>query len=590
MTPEVPDTLSPYWLRLYGKWIHLQGIKPANDVESERAFSALTTVDGFRHIYRAPRGPRNWELEYEYGTAAATAALESAAYSNNYNDPATRTLFLDTNAAKVNMADPDLNTLWATVWKNNSGSLPEHYALVNVGEGPDKPIWLPTYDFAHTDTDGNVTVATYGRRAFFPVRAGQTYTAAAWEVASIGESNGTAILPYGMISIEVNGAPVAQSATEIDNSRPIPTGDNPNLVSVTFTAATDGVAQVWLGRGTGYSYFMTGFMFYEGDCPPDYYRAGRRMPCEVSVQDPSMAINPIWPGSCDPCALPREGSTFVVQEAGVGTAQGPDEGGYSGGSGSGPQIELTEGQLAPLGVQPGTQITWYAAPPSALKITHVSNNKGEAITNFELPDNIIVGDVILAIATTIGAGRSYAWSGADWEEIFDFSQQRTTSAAIYRVTDTTKLNAIATPTITPTGNFDEMVLAMVRITADDAPWAALTSNNGRSGNTLGPISTTSIGVTQIDAQPHPAFEREYAFAAAASEGASVNKGPAPELTVPAGFTELFNEWTGGIRFVFARRITNTLPIPAATFGVTHVDATTENTNYGAAHFVPPAPA
>lgn len=585
IAPEIQETLSPYWLRLYGKWVHLEGVRPENEITQDRAFSELVTVDGYRYVQRAPRGPRTWSLGYEYATAAATAALESAAYTNNWDDPATRTLFLDTNDARVNMVDPDLNTLWATVWKNNVSFVPEHYAVINVGESPEKPIWQPTYDVAFLDENKDVTVDTMGRRAFFPVRAGVTYTAVAWEVLPVGESNGVVNLPYGLISIEINGAPVAQSPTEIDNSRPLPTNEEPNLVQVTFTAATDGVAQVWLGRGGGYSYYMAGFMFYEGECPPDYYRNGRRMPISASVQDPALTVNQIWPGerNCNPCALPRETSSFTIQEVGTGTTDPA----IAQGGGGGLHLELVDGELAPLGVQPGTQITWYEAPPSSLKVTHVSNNKGEEITNFELPDGMVVGDVIFAIATTVGAGRSYTWNGPGWEEIFDYTQQRTTSAAIYRITDATALANIETPTITPQGNFDEMVLATVRLAVDDAPWAPLTSNNGRSGNTLGPVTTTTIGVTQIDAQPHPSFNREYAFAAAFSQ--DLNKGPSPELALPAGFTEIFNEWTGGIRLVFGRRETAVLPIPAATFSVTHVDATTENTNYGAGHFVPPAP-
>lgn len=589
IAPEIPETLSPYWLRLYGKWIHLEGIQPVNDVAPNRAYSELVTVDGYRYMQRAPRGPRTWTLPYELGTATATAALESAAYDNNFDDPAMRTLFLDTNSAKVNMVDLDLNTLWSSVWKTDLGFVSPHYAVINVGEGVDRPIWQPTYDIAFLDEDQAVTVQTLGRRAFFPVRAGVTYTAVAWEVFPIGGSGGgTSVLPYGMISISQNEVLVAQSATEIPNNRPLPTNEDPNLVSVTFTAATDGVVQVWLGRETGASYYMAGFMFYEGDCPPDYYRNGRRTPSAVMVQDPALTVNPIFPSqACNPCALPRETASFTLLEVGVGTAQGPEEGGY-GGEGSGPQINLIDGELAPLGVQPGTQITWYEAPPQSLKITHVSNNEGEAITNFELPDDMVVGDVILAIATTNSAGQSYTWSGAGWEEIFDFTQQRTTSAAIYRITDATALANIATPTITPSANFNEMVLATLRITADTDPWAALSPNNGRSANTLGAVTTSSVEVNEIDNQPHPSFDREYGFAAAFSQ--DLTKGPPPEMTVPAGFTELINEWTGGLRFVFARRLTGSLPIPAATFGVTHVDATTENTNYGGAHFVPPAPA
>lgn len=288
MTPDIPDTQSPYWLRLYGKWIHLQGIKPENDVEPERAFSELTTVDGFRYVQQAPRGPRTWELEYEYGTAAATAALESAAYGFNYSDPLTRTLFLDTNSARVNMVDPDLTQKWQHV----NLALPQY--VLNVGESPDDPMWQPTYIATVDD------VNDWGVQRI-PVRAGVEYTAAFWTRYPNAFPNA--------LTITVNAVQVASDAIAGGG-----TSDNPELVTTTWTAAADGVAVVSMNLNP--MAYSAGLMFYEGDCPPDFYRAGRRMPCEVAVLDPKLGVNPIWPGSCNPCALPREQSVFTVMEVG----------------------------------------------------------------------------------------------------------------------------------------------------------------------------------------------------------------------------------------------------------------------------------
>jgi len=279
MTPEIPVTLSPYWLRLYGKWVHLEGIAPEVPVEPGRAFNDLVTVDGYRYVQRAPRGPRTWTLKYEYATAAATAALETAAYDYNFNDPSMRTLFLDTNAAKVNMVPPDL----VTQWRNpNATSGPEIY---NVGESEGQPIWLPAYD-------GGPTPET-GIKTQIPVRAGVTYTATVWTR-----------LGSGQVALQISGAAVGSV-----NGAAGATLANPHQSTIVFTPVADGIVTVQPALG-----FTAGLMVYEGDCAPNKYRAGRRMPCAVSVQDPSLDTNVIWPAACDPCDLPREGSTFTLQE------------------------------------------------------------------------------------------------------------------------------------------------------------------------------------------------------------------------------------------------------------------------------------
>lgn len=268
--PDILDTQSPYWLRLYGRWIHLQGIMPVNDVESQRAFSELVTVDGYRYEQRAPRGPRSWELPYRYGTAAATAALEAAAYDVALNDAASgRTLLLDTNQAKVNMLPPEMPT-------------PEM-----VGESTNPQImWA-----------GGVPQPIYVASAYvpIPVRAGVTYTAAAW-VAEFGVIQVSKTGDIGPINLFGDGSGTLQ---------------NPQLVTVAVTPATDGDLSFFVSAADP----VAGVMFFEGDCPPEHYRRGRRMPCEVSVHDPKITNNLIW-RYCDPCKLPREHAQFVIQEVG----------------------------------------------------------------------------------------------------------------------------------------------------------------------------------------------------------------------------------------------------------------------------------
>lgn len=290
IAPEIPDTLSPYWLRLYGHWIHLNGVRPEVPVEPGRAFSELVTVDGFRYSQRAPRGPRTWTLDFEHGTAAATAALESAAYDFpmvSALDEDVSLMFLDTNAAKVNMVDPDTDTTWKPFYPPST---------INVGESADQPIWKPDYG---VDEDKTI---------YLPVRAGVTYSLALW----------TALTPARAAAILVNLVRDVGTTLLVSYNYPGPSTnpDSPVRSHFTFTPAFDGTVAItfeWeLLRNSA------GLMVYEGDCAPDYYRNGRRTPCQVSVQDPSLTTNLIWPKDCDLCALPREHATITVQEVGVG--------------------------------------------------------------------------------------------------------------------------------------------------------------------------------------------------------------------------------------------------------------------------------
>lgn len=275
--PDILDTQSPYWLRLYGHWIHLQGIMPVNDVEPQRAFSELVTVDGYRYEQRAPRGPRSWELPYRFGTAAATAALESAAYDVALNDAASGlTLFLDTNQAKVNMLQPDIPAEFTSTVR----------PILNAGG-----VWQPSYV-------GGFDVFT----ETVPVRAGVTYTLSIWTTAP----NGNAVI---ILNDGVN-PPILGAATGTG------TPAAPELVTITYTPVSDtevtinGFASGDNTRGSA------GLMFFEGDCEPEHFRRGRRMPCEVSVHDPKITNNLIW-RYCDPCKLPREHAVFTVNEVGT---------------------------------------------------------------------------------------------------------------------------------------------------------------------------------------------------------------------------------------------------------------------------------
>lgn len=281
--PQIPDSESPIWLRLYGHWVRMQGIMPVIGKESNRAFSELITVDGYRYEQRAPRGPRSWTLDYRYATAAATAALESAAYDYNFDDPSMRTLLLDTNEAKVNMLPPDLISMWR-------GTNPAAISVVNVGEPDGLPMWLAGYG-----SDATEPTSPYWETQV-PVRAGVTYTITAWS-HTLGTAN---------VAIQVSGAAVG-NGMGLTGSTPA----NPHQSTVVVTPVADGTLTIRPAMQ-----FTAGLMVYEGDCPPTSYRAGRRMPCSVSIQDPATTTNLIW-RDCDPCKLPREHTSWTIREVGM---------------------------------------------------------------------------------------------------------------------------------------------------------------------------------------------------------------------------------------------------------------------------------
>lgn len=287
-TPEIPVTLSPYWLRLFGNWIHLEGVAPEVEVSSQRAFNELITVDGYRYVQRAPRGPRTWNLNYEYATASALAALEAAAYATEIleSSPSSgRTILLDQNAARENMLRPDLAGPKAT-----SRLRP----VINAGG-----VWQPSYS---SDTDSV-------QYSYVPVRAGVTYSLAAWTNVVAGHTVATAQLIPGPLPLEKVDLIAVGGGTPTD----------PEMVHGSFTPSADGEVVV-LGNPppSDLTKSVAGLMFYEGDCPPTHYRRGQRTPVQVSVQDPALTTNVIWPNqSCDPCSLPRKNATFVIQEVGT---------------------------------------------------------------------------------------------------------------------------------------------------------------------------------------------------------------------------------------------------------------------------------
>ena len=250
-----------------------------------------------------------------------------------------------------------------------------------------------------------------------------------------------------------------------------------------------------------------------------------------------------------------------------------------------PDIILVEGdELVPLGTDSGTVIYRIPQPHETIKVTHFSSNTGEAISDqFELPDDVRIGDVLLATVAGRAGGTSVVWA-APWEEKIDLSQSQTISMAIYRVVDQTALDALVKPSVDPVANFNSGVLSIQKIRAITSAWPAYGSGNGRSAQTL--VSPTDFGFTinQIGSSPFGDYDTNYAYASAYS---GLAQGPAPEIETPAGFEEIVNASTGGLRFAMWRRFpAPSLPVPAVPVVVNH-DPVLANALYGGCQFIVP---
>ena len=71
-------TGSPFWLRLHGVWVQVEGVVPGVSVAAERPRSSLVTAGGRRYEQRARAARRSWEWSLVYASAAHVGALAAA--------------------------------------------------------------------------------------------------------------------------------------------------------------------------------------------------------------------------------------------------------------------------------------------------------------------------------------------------------------------------------------------------------------------------------------------------------------------------------------------------------------------------------
>lgn len=234
MTATVVDELlatrSPFSLRINGTWVRLEGVTPGAGRTVERARSEFETVDGHRYAQQAPRGNREWSLDWRYASPAAVAAVAVAAEA-----PGDVWLH-DASAAAANMLD----------LRDCYGHAPAA-PLVNCSGIPLRMIQAAT------------TITT-------PVRGGVAYSIGGWSTRAVGVQLATCIFPGGSTFLNSAG-PTARAWSF-------------------FTPAIDGDLQVVLS-GSGWA--ATGLQLVEGALPPTWL-AGERAVCKVAVADPGRTL------------------------------------------------------------------------------------------------------------------------------------------------------------------------------------------------------------------------------------------------------------------------------------------------------------
>lgn len=226
---EAISTGSPFWLRLWGQWVHLEGVAPGTSVPTARSRSVFESVDGVSWEQSAPRARRSWSFDVPWQSRVATRAFEVAAQS-----PAADAWLLDRTRAVVNMLAPDdCYGVTGAAGVLLTGGLP-----------------LPRFATEHT-----VTV---------PVRRGVATFVGLW--ADTSGPAATVTWPGG-------------TATAI-----APSGTTAQQAVAMFTPDADGIATIVAAAGT------TGLQVTE-DWLPGEWMAGQRTPCPVVVDDPAGVLH-----------------------------------------------------------------------------------------------------------------------------------------------------------------------------------------------------------------------------------------------------------------------------------------------------------
>ncbi|HWJ11826.1 MAG TPA: hypothetical protein VNS46_20765 [Nocardioides sp.] len=80
--PAVP-TGSPFWLRVNGVWLQVEGVVPTVQTSTERPSSAMTSLNGNRYEQKARLARRAWSWTMPHAAAAHIAAIRAAVDSSS---------------------------------------------------------------------------------------------------------------------------------------------------------------------------------------------------------------------------------------------------------------------------------------------------------------------------------------------------------------------------------------------------------------------------------------------------------------------------------------------------------------------------
>lgn len=225
---DLAPTGSPFWLRLHGTWLQLDGATPGVSVDADRPRSDFTSVDGNRYVQRGPQSRRQWDLSIPYAASAAQAVAVLRAAVEAEDDV-------------MLISDDQLVTNMLPARSCYGTTSP---AIVCGG--------IPLLTLAPSQV-----VTGY-------VRGGKPTTISCWTTASSGTTVLTVVRPGGTTNV------VAGSG---------------GRATATFTPSADGTVTITAAAGTPRS---TGLMMAEvGTLPTAFVHGeGGGMPCKVEVQDP----------------------------------------------------------------------------------------------------------------------------------------------------------------------------------------------------------------------------------------------------------------------------------------------------------------
>lgn len=268
--PSYPDvetvrTSSPFWLRLNGVWVWLEGVMPGVGVDSDRPMSEFRALDGQRYVQRAAVARRSWSLSYRYATPAAVAALMAATE-------------IGADAADVEAAD--------AVWLAADPVL-ESNMLPRADSAGTNSAAGPVIDCAGVP----LRALEAGRVVVARVRPGAPVTLSAWAAAA-GD----------VAVIDGAAAPVVLTAVAAGRAMVmlVPVED---LLTITVADHADDAEDVDAVASAGW-------MLTEGLVAPPAFEAGQGMPCPVVVDEPDETLTMHHGGRY------RRDYTIVLREVG----------------------------------------------------------------------------------------------------------------------------------------------------------------------------------------------------------------------------------------------------------------------------------